>query len=301
MPNKHHKYTKHEIDFIIKNYPCMGAKWCAEKLNIPINKIKAKVSYLNLKILNRTSVNKLDSQSFIKRSKEKHGNKYDYSLVVYNNQYELVKIICPNHGIFEQVAKSHMYGKGCSLCSGNIKCNTEYFIIKSKNINGDKYDYSLVNYINNKTPVTIICKKHGKFNQRPDTHLSHNQGCPSCCTSKGEAGLGMLLDNLGFNYIKQKTFNGCKFKRLLKFDFYIPSLNLCIEYDGIQHFQPHFKDKKGVNLKYTQKCDEIKNQYCVQNGVSLIRIKYDNSINVVNWVTNDPPFLDSLSNNLTHL
>ena len=88
--------------------------------------------------------------------------------------------ICHEHGIFEQRPNGHINSKsGCPGCYGNLKSNAFDFIKKSKIIHQDKYDYSLVNYINDKEKVKIICHKHGEFYQTPNTHLS-GHGCIIC-------------------------------------------------------------------------------------------------------------------------
>ena len=124
---------------------------------------------------------KLTTEEFIKRAKMVHGDKYDYSKVNYVNNSTKVTIICPIHGEFEQNMINHINGKqGCPKCGGTSKSTTEEFIEKSRKIFGDKYDYSEVNYINNRTSVTIICPEHGKFSQTPHDHLSNKIGCPKC-------------------------------------------------------------------------------------------------------------------------
>ena len=132
---------------------------------------------------------KLTTEEFIKKAREFHGDKYDYSLVDYKNAYTKIKIICPIHGEFEQRPNNHLDGRGCIKCANQNKGkkisktntkNTDYFINKSKEIHGDKYDYSKVNYINNRTKVEIICPKHGSFFIRPDSHTSDKRGCPKC-------------------------------------------------------------------------------------------------------------------------
>jgi len=122
---------------------------------------------------------KLNTEEFIEKAKAIHGDKYDYSLVEYKNNSTKVKIICPEHGVFEQIPSSHLKGSGCSKCSGTKKLTTEQFIEKAKAIHSDKYDYSLVKYKNNYTKVKIICPVHGTFKQRSGNHL-YGQGCPEC-------------------------------------------------------------------------------------------------------------------------
>jgi len=134
----------------------------------------------------------------------------------------------------------------------------------------------MVEYINAKTKVKIICKKHGIFKQTPDSHL-HTLGCRICKLSKGERELHYLLVNNKIEHIREKKFVQCKDKRALPFDFYLPEHKICIEYDGIQHFKiiDFFGEE---SFKQTQKHDEIKNEFCKKNGIKLIRIKYDENI-----------------------
>jgi len=221
----------------------------------------------------------LSLSEFIKKSKEMHGDKYDYSLVEYKNSQIKVKIICPIHGIFNQTPNSHLYGKGCKICTGLNKLTSNEFIKKSKKIHGDKYDYSLVKYRNGQSKVKIICPKHGEFNQIANNHTSKKYGCPICKESKGETIITQYLDNLNIKYHKQKIFDKCKNKNFLPFDFYLPEHNVCIEYDGLQHYEP-IEFFGGIDsLKKYQKNDKIKNEYCKKNNIHLIRIKYDENIN----------------------
>ncbi len=134
---------------------------------------------------------KLSTEEFIKRSKKIHNDKFDYSLVETDGVYNKVKIICPIHGVFEQILKSHLKGYDCSDC-GHLKTaekktlNNEKFIKKAKEIHGEKYDYSLVEYISAKTKVKIICPIHGVFEQMPTihTHKTNKSGCLICSGTK---------------------------------------------------------------------------------------------------------------------
>jgi hypothetical protein len=122
---------------------------------------------------------KISIEDFKIKCKEKHGDKYDYSKINYINCDTKIKIGCKKHGEFEQIARYHLKGAGCSKCAGTAKSNTKEFIEKATIIHGDKYDYSKVNYINNKTKVIIICKLHGEFQQRPNNILL-GQECIKC-------------------------------------------------------------------------------------------------------------------------
>ncbi len=127
----------------------------------------------------------LTTIEFIKKANETHNNKYDYSLTIYDRSYIKVKIICPEHGIFEQKPNNHLTGAGCPKCNDGILKDKENFIEKAKNAHNNKYDYSLVEYINMNTNVKIICPIHGIFEQRPSHHLM-GHGCPLCGVLKNK-------------------------------------------------------------------------------------------------------------------
>ena len=120
------------------------------------------------------------ADEFISKSILKHGDKYDYSQVRYNGNKNSVNIICKIHGVFKQLPNAHLGGSGCPCCAGNVRETTDSFIKKAIKIHGDRYDYSLAVYKTNKEEVAIICKKHGIFHMRPDSHTNSKQGCSKC-------------------------------------------------------------------------------------------------------------------------
>ena len=137
---------------------------------------------------NRCESQRFTSVNFIKKAIAIHGDKYDYSKVNYINYHTKVIIICKEHGEFEQTPGGHLNGKnGCPKCVLGIvaklqelrKLTNEEFIQKANSKHGNKYYYSKVNYIDNRTKLIIICKEHGEFEQVPNSHLS-GHGCPKC-------------------------------------------------------------------------------------------------------------------------
>lgn len=116
---------------------------------------------------------------FVEKAILKHGNKYDYKAVEYKNCRTKVKIICKVHGEFFQSPSKHLAGQGCPKCAGNFKNTREDFIKKARLKHGDKYDYSMVEYINCDTDVVIICPIHGEVTQTPYAHLN-SCGCVEC-------------------------------------------------------------------------------------------------------------------------
>lgn len=129
----------------------------------------------------------MDKKSFIEKSREIHKNIYSYEYVNFVNRITNVIIVCYKHGKFKQKPKYHVSGSGCPKCAienraKSCKLSIKDFILKSKLKHGNKYDYSNVNYINNKTHVEIICREHGIFKQRPSHHIN-GSSCPKCKNS----------------------------------------------------------------------------------------------------------------------
>lgn len=134
-------------------------------------------------------VKKFTTKEFVAKAKKVHGDKYDYSKVEYINSRTPVTIICPIHGEFQQTPADHLMGHGCRKCgrmvvAKTLSNKTNSFIEKAKEIHGDRYDYSKVNYINNITKIKIHCNVCGcEFEQAPNNHLN-GQGCPNCFGTK---------------------------------------------------------------------------------------------------------------------
>lgn len=226
---------------------------------------KCKYDNLKLKFSSNTD-------DFIKKSNIIHLNKYKYINSQYINSYESIKITCIKHGDFLQKPYKHLSGQGCPKCSGKYKTNEE-FIKKAQNIHKNKFSYNLVNYINSKTNVIITCNQHGDFSQLPNNHIQ-GQGCPKCNTSKSEYKITEFLNNNNIKFIMEHTYIDCCYKRKLPFDFYLPAYNLCIEFDGEQHFKSikHFGGEKRLLIQKIK--DNIKTEYCKNNNIKLLRIPY---------------------------
>lgn len=144
-------------------------------------------------LLKSTEKSRLTKKEFLRRCIKAHGHKYDYSLVDYKNNLKKIKIICPIHGVFEQVPDNHFRGHGCQKCyleksSAVLVESTRKkseqvgkdFIKKAERIHaGKNYDYSQVVYEKWDKPVKIICPIHGPFYQTPNNHKA-GAGCNIC-------------------------------------------------------------------------------------------------------------------------
>lgn len=186
------------------------------------------------------------TEEFIQKANLIHNNKYDYSKVVYIGCFSKIIIICPIHGEFQQNARDHLRGYGCSSCGfykiGNRRrSNLEEFVRKARLIHGNKYDYSKVVYINGNSKVIIICPIHGEFEQTPGSHLYGN-GCSNCSESKGEQAIKSIL--VKHKIVYEPQYNISEIVANYKVDFYLPEYRCLIEFHGIQHYEyiPFFHD-----------------------------------------------------------
>lgn len=212
-----------------------------------------------------------DTESFIEKAMTVHGDKYDYSKVQYNGLRRKVCIVCPEHGEFWQTPEKHLLGRGCRLCANKKiskarKDTLADFLRKAKAVHGENYDYSHVDYIDSRTKVEIICKKHGSFHVIPAMHLK-GVGCPICRNSHLENDVMNVLMEEGVEFLPHFSPQWLGKQHL---DIYLPKFKAAIECQGKQHFKPveAFGGKEA--LKETQDRDKIKAEKCKENGVELI-------------------------------
>lgn len=215
-----------------------------------------------------------------------HNQSFDYSMVIYVNVHTPVIVGCPLHGYFNKTPKDLLDGIGCPTCGrskqgwnvrGTKQSRQNKFIEKSNNKHAHKYDYSKVQYHDGKTKVEIICPRHGSFFQSPDSHMNTGLGCSKCKSSRGEGLVRWWLMKHNISFHEQYSFVGCKFKKPLKFDFYIPTHNLLIECNGRQHYEhtPIFHETNSwCTFELQQHRDDIKKQWATSQRITLITIPY---------------------------
>jgi hypothetical protein len=213
---------------------------------------------------------KKTTQEFVEESKKIWGDRFEYNETEYFGSLKKVKFFDKKRGVFiEQIASLHLQG------FESKSMNQEEFIEKSKLISDFLYSYEKCYYTNKTSKIKLSCPIHGDFEVNPFLHLNNGMSCKNCEEHEFNKKVFKFLDKHGFNFERQKIFTDCRNIFELPFDFYIPSKRTCIEFDGIQHFQPvdHFGGLKTYEqLKIN---DKIKNEYCENNYINLIRIKYD--------------------------
>lgn len=219
---------------------------------------------------------KKSDQEIITKFRNIHGDKFDYSLMKYTNLDTPIDIICPIHGKFKQRPFDHLRNNGCSKCGYKIlsnlrKSDKEQFIYKAHLLHNNIYNYSEFEYVNSQTKGTIICHKHGKFKQTPNNHLK-GKGCPICKASKGEKLIAFILDKYNIKHIAQYRIPGNNFR--FRYDFYLPELNILIEFHGIQHYK--VKEFFGglEALKETQFRDACKRSLAYEYRIKLLEFNY---------------------------
>ncbi len=226
---------------------------------------------------------KSNTENFIKKSIIIHGDRYDYGLVEYKNQKTKVKIICKEHDIFEQRPCNHIDNlkpQGCPSCAGLKKLNTDDFIKRSKIIHGDKYNYSFVDCKNSYTKVSIECKIHGIFEQKPDNHLNQKQGCPEC---------GKLVKKFSTELFikKSKEIHGDKYDYSL---VEYKGANMCVKIICSKH--GIFKQSPNNHTHYKSGCIKCKienNTFTKEEFVNKSKKIHGDSFNysLVNYVNNN--------------
>lgn len=210
-----------------------------------------------------------------------HNNKYDYSKTEYtSNKKEIIIIF---EGVeYLQRPDSHLQGK-CPEKVWKRNRGLSKFISDAKKVHGGKYDYSNSVYTKGDFPISIICTKHGEFKQLPNEHL-WGKGCSKCNESKGEKGIRIFLESNNINYEYQKTFDDCIFINRLRFDYYLPDYNLCIEFDGKQHFEPNSFFGGIESFEQLKLKDKCKNDFCLIKNINLLRIPYYEEKNIENII-----------------
>lgn len=220
---------------------------------------------------------KFSTEEYISKAKKIHPE-YDYSKTFYDGSAKKITVICSKHGEFKAWPIDFLKGMRCPCCRNEErKSTTEEFIAKAKKVHGNRYDYSKVNYINVKTKVEIICPVHGSFWQRPDGHLS-GFGCAKCISSRGENIIRKTLQEENLTFEEQKRFPECCFKYPLIFDFWIPSLNLAIEFNGRQHYEAIDFFGGQERLKEQQTHDALKESFCQETNKQLLVISYKEDV-----------------------
>lgn len=222
-----------------------------------------KCKYLNLS--NRFSHTNKD---FITKAQQVHDDKYDYSKVQYVNSDTKIIIICPIHGEFKQAPARHLSGDKCPKCKFNklskkFSIGNKEFIARAKQVHGNKYDYSNIQYSKLKNKITIRCPRHGDFTIAASSHL-RGAGCHKCSISSIHTKLIPDIPNVVIN--DRKTINP------YEIDILIPDFKLGIECHGLYWHSYNRYETAQEKLKHSNK-----KYLCLNNDINLLQF-FENEI-----------------------
>lgn len=224
-----------------------------------------------------TESNKDTTESFVEKAKEVHGNKYDYSKVIYEFSNKKVNLVCIKHSDFFMTPNSHLSGQGCKKCghemlSKKFRRPITEFIEKANKVHDYKYNYSEVSYTNSTTKINIVCPIHGVFSQTPAGHLT-GSGCWSCGSSKGEKFISRILKEKNINFIREFRLPEILHVKY-RYDFWLPDHNLLIEFHGGQHYFPVDYFGGEESFKQTKQRDIFKKMLAKETRRNLVVFNY---------------------------
>ena len=189
---------------------------------------------------------------------------------------------------FKMRPANFKFGNRCPYCKNRKKKNIDEIKKRVFQLVGNEYTIKSTKYINNKTPLEFHHNKcNNDFLMTSKDFLKNNGNrCPKCKRSKGELEIEKILNKYNIKFISDVRDSGCKNIKNLQFDFkvYLNKEEFCyIEFDGKFHYEPFKNNKKEKeHLKRQIQNDKIKNDFCIENNIKLIRIDYRDFNNIEN-------------------
>jgi very-short-patch-repair endonuclease len=215
---------------------------------------------------------RITQKKTLARFVEVHGDTYDYSRVQYRGQQVPVEILCKRHGSFFQKPEFHWTGSGCPQCyhedvrGASQRLNTADFVDRASKYLPPYFDFSLCDYKNSNTPVTVRCTQHNlSFSAPPRGLMAGENPCPRCnhMKSSAEDQVARFLSTLTTVVQRDRTIIGPK-----ELDIYMPEHKLAVEYCGMYWHSHGDKDDERKNkLKHAEK-----HRLCTEQGIRLITL-----------------------------
>ncbi|MCR4720912.1 MAG: hypothetical protein K5655_04220 [Lachnospiraceae bacterium] len=217
-------------------------------------------------------------EQYVNELKDIHPNIVPLENYIDGKTYILHKCLnCEYEWMAKPIYLFHATTNCCPNCGEHVRKSHDLFVkllqVRNPNIE------ILGTFTNADNVIKCRCKTHNYIWEASGYRLLNGSSCPKCIQSQGEKKIANWLMSHNIDYRVEEKFSECKDEKPLPFDFYLPSENRCIEYDGVQHFEPidHFGGQK--KFEYTQRHDQIKNEYCENNNIPLLRIPYYADIN----------------------
>lgn len=196
-----------------------------------------------------------------------------------NSQSKIIHKCLIDNFEWDALPNNILNGECCPRCSKKERYTTDSFIDKMHEV--DDTIIICGEYTHCKTKVLCRCSIDNHEWEAIPSNLLSGVGCPICNASRGEKDITKYLINKDIEFIPQYIFSECRSVKPLPFDFYLPEYNVCIEYDGIQHFEPIDFFGGEEEFQKRKKNDSIKNLFCKRHNIILLRIKYNQDINSV--------------------
>jgi len=223
----------------------------------------------------------VDTETFIRRSRKTHGDKYDYSKSEYADTKTKIIIICPEHGEFKQLPKNHVNGQGCASCAiDKSRVGLEEFKDRASETHLNRYDYSASKFTNTNEKIGIICPEHGIFKQTVASHLHQCCGCPTCNISNIHlAVIDMIPDGIQHTTNDRSVLNG------LEIDSYFPEHKFGIEIHG--EYYHGLRNNNVDGYKRLKNLNQNKSIAAEEAGIKLYQFWGDE-------ITNKPALVKSM-------
>lgn len=198
-----------------------------------------------------------------------------------NTSYVAYK--CPIHGVHETRIINILSGSGCPDCNTDRFVNQMRLDIDEVRTRLKKMNAICLNideYINLESENLIfVCEFcHREYVTSLLKFIRYaKHDCPVCSLKHMSAGELKIYNYLCKNnmcHTREKCFDDCRDDRMLPFDFYIPEHDICIEYQGQQHYYPIEVFGGVEEFESRQKHDKIKRDFCDKNNIKLIEIPY---------------------------
>lgn len=191
----------------------------------------------------------------------------------YINNITFMRVICPFGHAWDVKWTSFITGCRCPKCNSMNKKITSLLLFQDALIKEGYELYDWRNFKTRKSKILVKCPNGHVYKTSYD-RFKRDRRCRHCNISKGERKIRKSLTDNSIEFITEYKFKDCKNKFELPFDFYLPNYNLCIEYDGEQHYSLDSFSKDLLYLMNLKRRDNIKTKYCKDNNIDLLRIPY---------------------------
>lgn len=221
------------------------------------------------------NLEKVSKEDFIKKCIDVLGDLYDYDEMNFINMNSPIYVREKSTGLlFKTYPVEHLSKKK------RIIKNEDYYIDYVSHLHNFRYTYEMVNYQGVGKKIKFKCSEHGDVLILGIDHLKHGRGCPKCKISMVKNEIRKFFKKYDINYYESKFMIGMRCKYDLSLNFYLPSFRVCVELIS--------DDELKNEIVYNNY--KTKEDYCEENMIGLIKIKYDQVENISDILMNSLEF-----------